>query len=80
MAAYLADVQAEARVGEALPVGHGRTVEPAAFRNGIGGFSVVVDAFAFRIIHFSIEVGNVVLLLGDDGVVARFGRVGLDTG
>lgn len=78
--AHFADVQTQPCVGETLPVRHGRAVKTAAFRNGIGGFRIVVDAFAFRIIHFAVQIGNMVLLFGDDGVVARFGRVGLDTG
>ena len=80
VAPHLPHVQAQARVGKPLPVGHGGTVKAAAFRNGVRGFRIVVDAFAFGIIHLAVKVGGVVLLFGDDGVVSRFGRVGLDAG
>lgn len=80
MAPHLSHVQAQPCVGETLPVRHGRAVKAASLRNGVGGFRIVVDAFAFRIIHLAIQVGNMVLFFGDDGVVARFGGIGLDTG
>lgn len=80
IAPYLSYMQPQARIGEPLPVGHGRTVKATALRNGVRGFGVVVDAFAFCIIHFSVKVGGVVLLFGNDGVVSRLGRIGLDAG
>lgn len=80
MAPYFADVQAQAGIGEPLPVGHGGTVKTAAFRNGISGFRIVINAFAFGVIHLSVKVGGVVFFFGDHGIVARPGRIRLDAG
>lgn len=79
-AAHLSYMQPQARVGKPLPVGHGGAVKAASLRNGVRGFGIVVDAFAFGIIHLAVEVGGVVFLFGDDGVVSRLGRVRLDAG
>lgn len=68
-------MQAQPRVGKTLPIRHGRAVKTTSLRYGIRGFGIVVDAFAFGIIHFAVEVGSMVFLFGDNGVVPRFGRI-----
>ena len=73
-------MQAQPRVGKTLPIRHGRTVKTTSLRYGIRGFGIVVDAFAFGIIHFAVEVGSMVFLFGDNGVVPRFGRIGFYAG
>lgn len=65
-------MQAQPRVGKTLPIRHGRAVKTTSLRYGIRGFGIVVDAFAFGIVHFAVEVGSMVFLFGDNGVVPPF--------
>ena len=80
VAAHLSHVEAKARIGKPLPVGHGGAGKTAAFGNEVRGSSIIVGAFAFGIIYFAVKVGGMVYLFRKNGVISRFGRIGFYAG